>query len=98
MRERVRDVGDERALLRTDLAALKAEPAVDAVREALAQDRPFAVVFLLPMFFTFSGLNTRLDMVDSPRLLEMKTRPTNGSFDWWGSNCLPGMVAPRSHP
>jgi Kef-type K+ transport system membrane component KefB len=30
---------------------------------------PFAVAFLLPMFFTFSGLNTRLDMVDSPRLI-----------------------------
>ena len=30
---------------------------------------PFAVVFLLPMFFTFSGLKTRLDMVNSPQLL-----------------------------
>jgi len=30
---------------------------------------PFAVVFLLPMFFTFSGLKTRLDMVNSPELL-----------------------------
>lgn len=30
---------------------------------------PFAVVFLLPMFFTFSGLNTRLDMVNSMQLL-----------------------------
>ncbi len=30
---------------------------------------PFAVVFLLPMFFTFSGLNTRLDMVDSLPML-----------------------------
>ena len=30
---------------------------------------PFAVVFLLPMFFTFSGLNTRLDMVGSGSLL-----------------------------
>ena len=30
---------------------------------------PLAVVFLLPMFFTFSGLNTRLDMVNSPQLL-----------------------------
>jgi len=30
---------------------------------------PLAVVFFLPMFFTFSGLNTRLDMVNSPRLL-----------------------------
>jgi Kef-type K+ transport system membrane component KefB len=33
------------------------------------QIEPFAVVFLLPMFFTFSGLNTRLDLVDSPQML-----------------------------
>ncbi len=38
-------------------------------RELTRQLEPFTVVFLLPMFFTFSGLNTRLDMVDSPRLL-----------------------------
>jgi Kef-type K+ transport system membrane component KefB len=31
---------------------------------------PFAVVFLLPMFFTFSGLNTKLDvLVSDPMLL-----------------------------
>jgi Kef-type K+ transport system membrane component KefB len=30
---------------------------------------PLAVVLLLPMFFTFSGLNTRMDMVNSPTLL-----------------------------
>lgn len=30
---------------------------------------PLAVVLLLPMFFTYSGLATRLDIVDSPRLL-----------------------------
>jgi Kef-type K+ transport system membrane component KefB len=30
---------------------------------------PFTVVFLLPMFFTFSGLNTRLDMVNNWQLL-----------------------------
>lgn len=30
---------------------------------------PFTVVFLLPVFFTYSGLNTRLTMVDSPALL-----------------------------
>jgi len=30
---------------------------------------PLAVVLLLPMFFTYSGLNTRLDMVNSPALL-----------------------------
>jgi Kef-type K+ transport system membrane component KefB len=29
---------------------------------------PMAVIFLLPMFFTFSGLKTRLDMVNSPQL------------------------------
>ncbi|MEO9132829.1 MAG: cation:proton antiporter [Sphingomonas sp.] len=30
---------------------------------------PVAVVLLLPMFFTYSGLNTRMDMVNSPSLL-----------------------------
>ena len=30
---------------------------------------PFAVVVLLPMFFTYSGLNTRFDMVNSLELL-----------------------------
>lgn len=38
-------------------------------RELQRQLEPFAVVFLLPMFFTFSGLNTRLDTVNSPHLL-----------------------------
>ncbi len=38
-------------------------------RELQRQLEPFTVVFLLPMFFTFSGLNTRLDMVNSPRML-----------------------------
>jgi Kef-type K+ transport system membrane component KefB len=38
-------------------------------RELQRQLEPFAVVFLLPMFFTFSGLNTRLDLVNSPQLL-----------------------------
>lgn len=39
------------------------------VQELRRQLEPFAVVFLLPMFFTFSGLNTRLDLVDSPRMV-----------------------------
>jgi Kef-type K+ transport system membrane component KefB len=30
---------------------------------------PFAIVFLLPMFFTFSGLNTKLDVLVEPGLL-----------------------------
>ena len=37
-------------------------------RELQQKLEPMAVVFLLPMFFTFSGLNTRLDMVNSPQL------------------------------
>ena len=37
-------------------------------KELQRQLEPFAVVFLLPMFFTYSGLNTRLDLVDSPQL------------------------------
>ncbi|MCW1884414.1 cation:proton antiporter [Luteolibacter flavescens] len=30
---------------------------------------PFAVVFLLPMFFTFSGLNTKLNVLIDPKLM-----------------------------
>lgn len=38
-------------------------------QELRRQIEPFAVVFLLPMFFTFSGLNTELALVASPDLL-----------------------------
>ena len=38
-------------------------------RELRRQLEPFAVVFLLPIFFTFSGLNTRLDLLDDLGLL-----------------------------
>src|SRR5439155_161046 len=38
-------------------------------RELQRQLEPFAVVFLLPMFFTFSGLNTQLNMVNSFQML-----------------------------
>ena len=34
-------------------------------RELSRQLEPFTIVFLLPMFFTFSGLNTRLDLMSS---------------------------------
>lgn len=34
-----------------------------------AQLQPFVVVFLLPMFFTYSGLNTRLGLVMQPALM-----------------------------
>jgi Kef-type K+ transport system membrane component KefB len=38
-------------------------------QELKRQLEPLAVVFLLPVFFAFSGLNTRFDMVSSPELL-----------------------------
>jgi Kef-type K+ transport system membrane component KefB len=40
-------------------------------RELQRQLEPFAVVFLLPMFFTFSGLNTRLDLLLSPQMFSI---------------------------
>lgn len=39
------------------------------VQELKKKAEPLAVVLLLPMFFTYSGLNTRMDMVNSPSLL-----------------------------
>ena len=38
-------------------------------RELTRQLEPFAIVFLLPMFFAYSGLNTRLDLITEPTLL-----------------------------
>jgi Kef-type K+ transport system membrane component KefB len=38
-------------------------------RELRAKLEPFTVVLLLPMFFTFSGLNTQLSVVGDPALL-----------------------------
>ena len=39
------------------------------VEELKKKVEPFAVIVLLPMFFTYSGLNTRLDMVNSTSML-----------------------------
>jgi Kef-type K+ transport system membrane component KefB len=39
------------------------------VEELKRKVEPLAVVLLLPMFFTYSGLNTRIDMVNSVSLL-----------------------------
>jgi Kef-type K+ transport system membrane component KefB len=39
------------------------------VEEIKKKIEPFAVIVLLPMFFTYSGLNTRMDMVNSVPLL-----------------------------
>ncbi|WP_420142831.1 cation:proton antiporter [Sphingomonas sp.] len=37
-------------------------------REVRKQVEPFTIVLLVPMFFTFSGLNTQLTMVNTPQL------------------------------
>jgi Kef-type K+ transport system membrane component KefB len=37
-------------------------------REIRKQVEPFTIVLLVPMFFTFSGLNTQLTMVNTPQL------------------------------
>jgi Kef-type K+ transport system membrane component KefB len=39
------------------------------VEELKRKVEPVAVVLLLPMFFTYSGLNTRMDMLTSPTML-----------------------------
>ena len=63
-------------------------------KELQRQLEPFAVVFLLPMFFTFSGLNTRLDMVNSPELLLIAVVVLIGSIVGKGVAC---WAAARLH-
>ncbi|GHC92235.1 potassium transporter [Pseudorhodoferax aquiterrae] len=46
-------------------ACMPRGPMVQQLREQL---QPFVVVFLLPMFFTYSGLNTRLDVLFDPAI------------------------------
>jgi len=48
-----------------------AMPRGRVAQELRRQLEPFTVVFLLPMFFTFSGLNTRLDLMNTLPLLAM---------------------------
>ena len=46
--------------------AMPRGPLVDKIR---AQLQPFVIAFLLPMFFTYSGLNTQLGLIVQPALL-----------------------------
>jgi Kef-type K+ transport system membrane component KefB len=46
--------------------AMPRGPLTEGLRNKL---EPFTVVFLLPMFFTFSGLNTRLEVMLQPQIL-----------------------------
>ncbi|RZJ05533.1 MAG: cation:proton antiporter [Brevundimonas sp.] len=55
--------------------------------EVRKQLEPFAVVVLLPMFFTFSGLNTQLSMVNSVSLLGVTAVILIGSIAAKGLAC-----------
>ena len=52
-----------------------------------AQLQPFVVVFLLPMFFTYSGLNTQLGLVMQPSLLLAALAILLASFAGKGLAC-----------
>lgn len=55
--------------------------------ELRKQIEPFAVVVLLPMFFTFSGLNTQLTMINNPELLLIALAVLVGSIVAKGGAC-----------
>jgi Kef-type K+ transport system membrane component KefB len=56
-------------------------------REVKKQLEPFAVIVLLPMFFTFSGLNTQLNMVNNVSLLLVAAVILLGSILAKGGAC-----------
>jgi Kef-type K+ transport system membrane component KefB len=56
----------------------------EKIRDSL---QPFVVVFLLPMFFTYSGLNTRLDMLFDPAILVAALVILAASFGGKGIAC-----------
>lgn len=64
--------------------ALPRGPLTHKLREML---QPFVVVFLLPMFFTYSGLNTRLDMLLQPALMLAAAAILLASFCGKGLAC-----------
>jgi len=49
--------------------------------------QPFVVIFLLPMFFTYSGLNTRLDVLMDPTILLAAVVVLAASFCGKGIAC-----------
>ena len=56
-------------------------------REIRAKLEPFTVVLLLPMFFTFSGLNTQLSIMAHPSLLVMTIAILAASIIAKGAAC-----------
>jgi Kef-type K+ transport system membrane component KefB len=43
-------------------------PRVVMSRDLISRIQPLAVALLLPLFFTYSGLNTRIDLINTPTL------------------------------
>ncbi|BCQ29839.1 cation:proton antiporter (plasmid) [Caballeronia sp. NK8] len=64
--------------------ALPRGPLTEKLRDML---QPFVVVFLLPMFFTYSGLNTRLDMLMDPAIMVAAVAILFASFGGKGIAC-----------
>src|SRR5206468_2890384 len=62
-------------------------------RELQRQLEPFTVVFLLPMFFTFSGLKTQLNLVSNPQLLLIALAVLAAA--WLGKGCACWAAARR---
>jgi Kef-type K+ transport system membrane component KefB len=68
------------------------------VEELKKKVEPIAVVLLLPMFFTYSGLNTRMDMVNSPQLLLIALGVLAASvLAKWGACYLAARVSGENH-
>lgn len=57
------------------------------VAELKKQLEPLAVVFLIPMFFTFSGLNTEMTMINNPELILIAAAVLVGSILAKGGAC-----------
>jgi Kef-type K+ transport system membrane component KefB len=62
---------------------------------------PFTLVFLLPVFFTFSGLNTRLTLVNTPELAWIAAGILGASIfakfiACWGAALASGQDHPRA--
>ncbi|SAK64490.1 cation:proton antiporter [Caballeronia ptereochthonis] len=64
--------------------ALPRGPLTEKLRDML---QPFVVVFLLPMFFTYSGLNTRLDVLTDPSIMVAAIVILLASFGGKGIAC-----------
>ena len=71
-------------------AVMPKGPLVEKLREQL---QPFVVIFLLPMFFTYSGLNTRLGLVMDPSLLLAAIAILAASFLGKGIACWAAALA-----